>query len=156
MGNSNNPPILGLSVRALIIAHPACLPSLDLQSLGVGREKIVLLHLPRGFPIIEWILATLKAGAAFVYLDPTSSKSRKELTLSVSDPLVVVDDSSIDADSDWLAKHTGRVLDHTLTYELEFGLPIDALCKAEMRDLAYIIFTSGTTGEIVTSNHRFK
>lgn len=110
-----------------------------------------MLHLRRGFSIIEWILAILKAGGAFVYLCPSNSKSRKELILSVSDPLVIVDDSSLDADLDWHAKYTGRVLNHTSTDDLQFSPPIDAPCEADFTDLAYIIFTSGSTGEIIPS-----
>lgn len=113
-----------------------------------------MLHLRRGFHVIEWMLAILKAGAAFVYLDPTSSKPRKEFILSMSEATVVVDDSGLDADSGWLARHPGKLLNHTSTDEMEFNLPLEVATDIGWSDLAYIIFTSGSTGEPDPSKHR--
>ncbi|KAI0397031.1 amino acid adenylation domain protein [Xylariaceae sp. FL0594] len=113
---------------------------------GIGRESKVLLSMRRGFPVIEWILATLKAGAAFVYLDPDSSESHKAYITGNCKPDLILDD---EATEDLVNKcitlfsDTSRDGDETAI--------VDAVANAKEgtldSHLAYIIYTSGSTGE---------
>ncbi|KAM5343580.1 hypothetical protein ACJ41O_012117 [Fusarium nematophilum] len=109
-----------------------------LREKGVRRGGNVLIRLHRGFTVIEWVLAILKCGAAFVYLDPDSPTRQQEAVTGNSKPSVVVDGD--------LAK------EETLT-DVKSSTENDDQDEAETKfstaddDLAYIIYTSGSTGE---------
>ena len=102
-----------------------------------------MLSLRRGFSVIEWILATLKAGAAFVYLDPDFSESQKSTITVNCKPDLILDDEGIeDLMNDYILT-PNTVEDNTAVNDvLEHakGGTLD-------NDLAYIIYTSGSTGE---------
>ncbi|KAF4631120.1 hypothetical protein G7Y89_g7005 [Cudoniella acicularis] len=115
-----------------------------LISNGVIRECTVILHLERGFQVIQWIVATLKAGGAFVYIDPKLPESRKQSILNQTKPTVVVMGIA-DGKCQWLGDFRGTRVVHT--DELELEISTEPLPKTEAQDLAYIIYTSGSTGE---------
>ncbi|WPO76489.1 non-ribosomal peptide synthetase [Streptomyces sp. KN37] len=96
-----------------------------LTSLGVGPERIVALSLERGLDVPVAILATLKAGGAYLPVDPTYPRERREFMLSHSKAAVVL---------------SGELPD---TRELpgdDLHTPVDP------RHPAYVIYTSGSTG----------
>ena len=103
------------------------------------RGDKVLVHLRRGFAVIEWSLAILKCGAAFVYLDPEASERQKAAVVGNCKPTLIVDDALLEEamlgdleDS----SHGGN----------ESGLE-HAKYSTSDDDLAYVIYTSGSTGE---------
>lgn len=123
---------------------------------GLGPGAVIGVCLPRSADMVVAILGVLKAGAAYLPLDPEHPVARRAWMLSDSSAALVVCDSSIAADfSD--VSHAACVtsalcLDEpAVKSELE-GLPGNKLSDAERtsvlhpRHVAYIIYTSGTTG----------
>ncbi|KAF4991222.1 hypothetical protein FDECE_14114 [Fusarium decemcellulare] len=105
-----------------------------LRERGVQRGDKVLLHLHRGFAVIEWILAILKAGAAFVYLDQASTAHQYRAIVENCQPVLVVNEAMSD-EQNMVDLSVGNNLED----ESKFSTADD--------DLAYIIYTSGSTGE---------
>lgn len=115
-----------------------------LQTLGVGVGKNVGLCLPRSPETIVAILATWKAGAAYVPLDPAYPASRLDGMIDDARPAVVltIGDNPILV----LPAGTQRIRLDRIDAELTRLSPTNLECTATASDPAYIIFTSGSTG----------
>ena len=72
-----------LNSRANRVAH--CL-----KAKGIGRESLVGIALERSLEMVVAILGVLKAGAAYVPLDPEYPKARLEYMLGDAQPAVVL------------------------------------------------------------------
>ncbi|MDJ0732653.1 MAG: amino acid adenylation domain-containing protein [Nostocaceae cyanobacterium] len=72
-----------LEVRANLLAEV-------LQGEGVGNEDIIGLYFAPGIDFIVALLAVLKAGSAFVPLDPNYPQERLELILQDSQPRLIL------------------------------------------------------------------
>ncbi|MGW0533984.1 amino acid adenylation domain-containing protein [Streptomyces sp. NPDC003032] len=96
-----------------------------LTAQGVGPERIVALSLERGLDMPVAILATLKAGGAYLPVDPTYPRERREFMLTHSKAAVVL---------------SGALPD---TGELPGD---DPRTPVDPRSPAYVIYTSGSTG----------
>jgi amino acid adenylation domain-containing protein len=119
-----------------------------LRSLGVGPDGLVGICLPRGADMVVAVLATLKAGGAYLPLDPTYPTARLSQMIVDSRVGVVVTTSALrgelplgearavclDADADALAR------------EADGPLQDDEGAGARPETLAYVIYTSGSTG----------
>ena len=130
-----------LNTRANHLAHA-------LRSRGVGRGQRVGLCLERGADMLASVLGILKAGAAYVPLDPSYPADRlrfmaedAQLALLVSTTALARDFALprerqllLDADADTIASMSGT------------RLPTDA-ATAQPEDPAYLIYTSGSTGK---------
>ncbi|MCM3804719.1 non-ribosomal peptide synthase/polyketide synthase [Streptomyces sp. DR7-3] len=109
-----------LEVAANRLAH-------RLIDLGVGPERLVALVLPRSVEMLVAQLAVVKAGGAFLPVDPGYPKERVAFMLRDAAPSVVLDDAvSVWAEDGPAGPPPGRGLtpDHP----------------------AYVIYTSGSTG----------
>ncbi len=95
-----------------------------LVARGVVSETPVAIRLPRGPQYVVAILAALKAGATYVPLEPGMPAERVNSILRQSGATIVVDD-------DLAAEEAG-----------DFQ-PVEV----DPRHAAYVVFTSGTTGE---------
>ncbi|WP_416209758.1 amino acid adenylation domain-containing protein [Nostoc sp. LEGE 06077] len=126
-----------LNHRANKVAH-------YLQSLGVGREVLVGICVERSLETIVGLLGILKAGAAYLPLDPTYPKERLSFMLSDSQVQVLltqqkfVDEFSASGvktvclDSNWESINSQSQENPTSDVTAE--------------NLAYVIYTSGSTG----------
>lgn len=116
-----------------------------LQARGIGRGARVSFVLPRGPKAVVLLISILKAGAAYVPLDADSPQSRiKDCLEDAQAQLVIVDE-----DRFTLEEGAGVILPlRTLLAEAEVAskLPLNTAEQLQGTDLAYIIFTSGTTG----------
>ncbi|MFI6414764.1 amino acid adenylation domain-containing protein [Streptomyces sp. NPDC050585] len=129
-----------LDDRATALAH-------RLAAHGVGTGDRVGVCLGRGADLVTALLATARAGAAFVPLDPAHPADRTAYVLRDAAPALLLTDApaALPADA-W----DGPVLD--LTREpLPPTAPADpedtaALPGATADGLAYVIYTSGSTG----------
>ncbi|MPY44748.1 amino acid adenylation domain-containing protein, partial [Streptomyces phyllanthi] len=115
----------------------------SLRAAGAGPESVVGLCLERGIDMVAAVLATWRAGAAFVPLDPEYPSERLALMLADSGARVVVGhrsvaaglvDSAVDSVV-WLDDPTARI-------DPDAPEPM----AVDPAQLAYVIYTSGSTG----------
>ncbi len=113
-----------------------------LRELGVGPDVLVGVHLPRRTELIVSLLAVLKAGGAYIPLDPAYPKDRLEYMLDDARAAVLLTDP---ASTDALEPGGAQVL--TVDGEIAAGYPEHAPDLSTTPDhLAYVIYTSGSTG----------
>ncbi|HZH16543.1 MAG TPA: amino acid adenylation domain-containing protein, partial [Archangium sp.] len=115
-----------------------------LLSLGVGPHSLVALCLGRSFDVVVSILATLKAGAAYVPLDPSYPRERSALILEDCQPQVLLAHSHLLHE---LPAHSARVVCLDSERHAFSSLPTHApSVPVSALHLAYAMFTSGSTG----------
>ncbi|MBK0394480.1 MupA/Atu3671 family FMN-dependent luciferase-like monooxygenase [Ramlibacter algicola] len=111
-----------------------------LVARGVRAGDIVGLCLPRTPALLVAVLATMKAGAAYLPLDPEYPKDRLQFMVEDANaPVVLVSAPSataIDVDA-------GRML----RIDQPEAVAPQALPEADARRPAYVIYTSGSTGK---------
>ncbi|GAB1510049.1 non-ribosomal peptide synthase/polyketide synthase [Actinophytocola sp. KF-1] len=123
----------GLDARANGLAH-------RLRALGAGPGALVALCLEPGPDAVIAMLGVLKAGAAFVPLDPGYPPERLAFLLADTTAPVLVTRTPL---LDRLPGHAAAVV--CLDRErAEAGAPPDVETGPD--DLAYVVYTSGTTG----------
>ncbi|MFE5587059.1 amino acid adenylation domain-containing protein, partial [Kitasatospora sp. NPDC056531] len=108
-----------LNARANRFAHA-------LIARGVGPEQVVAVALPRSVEAVVAVLGVLKAGAAYLPVDPAYPAARIAFMLADARPAVVVDDPALVVGGDWPDTDPDVALD--------------------VRHPAYVIYTSGSTG----------
>ncbi|MFJ9952084.1 amino acid adenylation domain-containing protein [Kitasatospora sp. NPDC091207] len=123
-----------LDVRANLLAH-------HLRTLGVGPESVVGVCLHRGADLVVALLAVLKAGGAYLPLDPDYPADRLAFMLADSGARAVVTDPGL---TPLVAGRTPHLVD--ITAELPGGWSHDPVFAAAPEHPAYLIYTSGSTG----------
>lgn len=117
----------------------------ELRSLGAKPETLIGIFLERSVASVISALAVLKAGSAYLPLDPTAPADRIAFMLRDSGVLAVItrqglaeklvdgDWNVIQIDRDWerISRRSGQALEN----------------EAGPNDLAYVIYTSGSTGQ---------
>ena len=117
---------------------------------GVGPENLVALALPRSAEMIIALLGILKAGAAYLGLDPEYPVERLSYTLRDAQPACVLTSARI---AERLPEGVARLLlDHPETAGALAQSPETNPSDAERtrplspHNPAYVIYTSGSTG----------
>jgi amino acid adenylation domain-containing protein len=126
--------------------HLAC----RLRRLGVGPEVLVGIFMKRSLEMVVGLLGILKAGGAYLPLDPGYPKQRLALMLEQADAQVLLTQQKLTAEFDSLSSilDSGmKVLDldsesEALDEESD-AAPVEG---ASADNLAYVMFTSGSTG----------
>ena len=121
-----------------------------LRTLGIGPGRLVALYLEHSIEVVCAILGVLKAGAAYVPLDPAVPQERLAYLLEdlrrgmdASSTLVLTQPHLAPA----LPAGAARVeLDAHLGALAGYPAANPAVC-ASPADLAYLIYTSGSTGK---------
>jgi amino acid adenylation domain-containing protein len=126
-----------LNERANRLAH-------HLRRCGVGPESLVCLCIERSSEMLTGLLAILKAGGAFVPLDPAYPPQRLAFMLKDARPSVVLTEQRWlqrlpEGEARMVCLDAGRELIAQESAEN----PRDTLTPA---NLAYVIYTSGSTG----------
>jgi amino acid adenylation domain-containing protein len=124
-----------------------------LRALGVGPDVLVGVCLPRAVAAIVALLAVLKAGGAYLPLDPGYPTQRLALMLRDAAPRVVLTRTD-------LREHVPPcAAEIVLLDRFSDGAPLVAeVCDASVApdNLAYVVYTSGSTGvpKGVAATHR--
>ncbi|WP_317852154.1 non-ribosomal peptide synthetase [Streptomyces venezuelae] len=116
-----------------------------LTAKGAGPERVVALSLPRSAELVVALLATLKAGAAFLYVDPALPAARVRELLADSGAVLLVCGSDMRA----VASGPPRlVLGDPGTEAALAAPPPDAgpAAPPDPRHPATVVYTSGSTG----------
>ncbi len=123
-----------------------------LIDLGVAAETLVGVYLDRSPELVIALLGVLRAGGAYVPIDPAYPPKRVALLVSDSRVKVMLSRSALAASLPPIAAHLVD-LDAPLPAAPRSTLPAPR-CRAE--NLAYVIYTSGSTGRPkgVTIRHR--
>jgi amino acid adenylation domain-containing protein len=136
-----------LNERANHLAH-------HLRSLGVGPDVIVAIALDRSIRMVVSLLATLKAGGAYLPLDTDYPPDRLEFILHDARPVALITQRSF---SDRFLSYDGRIVyvdaDWPRIAQQPAKNPVPLTLPG---NLAYVIFTSGSTGRPkgVSNEHR--
>ena len=109
---------------------------------GVGPESLVAVLLPRSVDLVVSLLAVLKAGGAYLPIDPSYPAERIAFTLDAARPVCVLGGAELDLDipvfdvaSMDVSKYDGSsITDH------------DRVAPLRDSNSAYVIYTSGSTG----------
>ncbi|MFB7509660.1 non-ribosomal peptide synthetase, partial [Streptomyces broussonetiae] len=109
-----------LNARANRFAHA-------LIARGVGPEQTVAVALPRSVESVVAVLGVLKAGAAYLPVDPAYPQARIAYMLEDARPALMVDDPA-------------------LVTEMSAWPDTDPVVALDVRHPAYVIYTSGSTG----------
>nr|WP_298114541.1 non-ribosomal peptide synthetase [uncultured Pseudomonas sp.] len=110
-----------------------------LQARGVAAQSRVALLLPRSGELVLALLAVLRAGAAYVPLDPNWPAARLQKILADAQPQLLLSESPRDD----LHDQSLRLAD--LLSGNQAGLaPLDSI---RLDHAAYLLYTSGTSGE---------
>jgi amino acid adenylation domain-containing protein/thioester reductase-like protein len=125
-----------LDRRANRLAH-------RLQDLGVRPEVLVGLYLERSLDLLVGMLGVLKAGGAYVPLDPAYPGQRLTAIVEDAEPRVLLTQRALVNDLPGNAAHI-ICLD---AEEWELGSEANPGRAANANNLAYVLYTSGTTGK---------
>ncbi|NGO74474.1 amino acid adenylation domain-containing protein [Streptomyces sp. YC504] len=115
----------------------------DLAGRGVGPETVVSVVLPRGVNVVVALLGVLKAGGAYLPVDPAYAAARLPYVLPTARPHLIL----ADAGTSRLVPETDipvRLLDEVDLHATAEGAALRP--KAGPDNLAYVIYTSGSTG----------
>ena len=144
-----------VNVRANLLAH-------HLRSLGVGPESRVALLFDHGLDLVTAILGVLKAGAAYLPMDPTYPQERLSFMLEDAGAQVIVIQQSLV--EPWLMEQSQATLVlwqylHTAEGEVTVSIDDRVLTAASGGDnlsaeevgvtpqhAAYVLYTSDSTG----------
>jgi leucyl/phenylalanyl-tRNA--protein transferase len=117
-----------------------------LRGIGVGPETVVGVYLERGIDAIRCLLAVLKAGGAYLPLDPALPEARLAQMCDEARPAVILADRAAQP-----GFSSGQVLLIDELVSAEPATSDGATRAAETRlrpeNLAYVIYTSGSTGK---------
>lgn len=119
-----------------------------LAGLGVRRGSIVGVCLDRTPDLVVAILAALKAGAAYVPLDPTNPAERLHLMLEQFTDRLQVTLAQDDTRTLVLGApgHLQVLDDPAVAATIAATSPADPAVDMDGDDLCYVVFTSGSTG----------
>ncbi|MFL9875106.1 non-ribosomal peptide synthetase [Paraburkholderia megapolitana] len=129
-----------LDQRSDLIAHA-------LRRRGIEPGMRIALYHPRSIDFLGTILAAFKLGCPYVPIDPSYPAAYVRRTLEDAQPAVVISTSDLAASV--AAGDAGPAvlrLDLDLEAEREAPAPFDAV-QSRPEDLAYIAYTSGSTGQ---------
>jgi len=116
-----------------------------LRSLGVGPDSLVGIYLERSAQAIVALLAVVKAGGAYLPLDPAYPSERVATILDDARPSVLLTEQNLLDRLPSHAAHTICIDREPITDSSSDDTAFEAVAGEE--NLAYVIYTSGSTGK---------
>ncbi|MBW4507954.1 MAG: amino acid adenylation domain-containing protein [Scytonematopsis contorta HA4267-MV1] len=127
-----------LNQRANQVAH-------HLQSLGVKPEKLVGICVERSIDMVVGMLGILKAGGAYIPLDPNYPQERLSYMLADSGVEVLLTQQSLLKS---LPQNQAQVVCLDADWDIISKQSEDnPKCRVKSENLAYVMYTSGSTGQ---------
>lgn len=114
-----------------------------LEYLRVGPEKLVGVYTRRSPAMVIGLLAVLKAGAAYVPLDPDLPPDRLSYMLTDAKPVVVLVQSALMGQ---IPSFPAEIVNLDTAHRSRIGSRPKGI-DSQPRSLAYVIYTSGSTGQ---------
>ena len=115
-----------------------------LQGRGVGVETLVGLYVHRSLEMVIGMLGIMKAGGAYIPIDPDFPPARIRLILEDAQPHLLVTQEELLANLDSAEDATCFDLHRKEIAAQPTHPPLSAV---ESRNLAYVMYTSGSTGK---------
>ena len=126
-----------LNQRANMLAH-------YLQRLEVTQEELVAISMERSLDMIVGLLGILKSGGTYVPLDPTYPKERHAFMLQDIQARILLTQEKLTSE---LPEHEAKVICLDSDWEaIAKESKINPENKATSQNLAYVMYTSGSTG----------
>lgn len=108
-----------------------------LSNKGVDKEKVVAIYTEHSIESVVAILSVLKAGGAFLPIDPSTPRKRIEYMLNESNAILLLSNINIEYN---LSCPVVDLREKVISKETK------KLSYPSINSLAYIIYTSGSTG----------
>ena len=116
-----------------------------LRSIGIGPDSSVGICVERSIEMVVAMLGVLKAGGAYLPLDPTFPADRIEFTVADSGARAIITQASLRGH---FAGSTAAVIEVDRDGESIAHAPVaNGPSSARGASLAYLIYTSGSTGK---------
>lgn len=116
-----------------------------LRALGVGRDAVVGICLERSFNMVVALLAVLKCGGCYLPLDPDFPLERVRFMAEDAEAKMVISSASLSNRFDRQAIPVLLLDDEQWSIEQESDHNLPPVATAE--DVAYLLYTSGSTGQ---------
>ncbi len=120
-----------------------------LQKQGVTEKTLVAICLERSVEMVVGILAVLKAGGAYIPLDPSYPIERLSFMLSDSQVSLLISHSSLINNFKQLTNDKEKITIISIDSDWKFvkqESPENPINTSKADNLAYVIYTSGSTG----------
>jgi amino acid adenylation domain-containing protein len=114
-----------------------------LAERGVCRDHVVAVVAPRSNEMLVAILAVIKAGGAYLPIDPNYPQSRIDYVLNDSGARVILTQTHALNNSQERNQHVINLDEASIYAADDRALPV----VGNSRNLAYVIYTSGSTGQ---------
>ncbi len=118
----------------------------QLRNMGLKRNDIVGIMVNRSPDMLSGIMGILKAGCAYLPIDPEFPENRVHYMLKDSETKVLLTQSRA-LESLEKAELNGLEVIDLSSGEFSLGLDINPCNINDANDLAYVIYTSGSTGK---------
>ena len=139
----------GLSLNYSELQQRANQFARTLRDRGIQRGQHVGICVERGVDMLAIVIGTLKAGAAYIPLDPSFPRERLQFMAEDAELALLVSTNSLAQHFD-LPRERLLLLDEDASLiEAQSHEPLtpDAALDAQPEDAAYLIYTSGSTGK---------
>jgi pyochelin synthetase len=123
-----------------------------LRNHGAVPNRLVALSMEKGWEQVAAVLGVLHSGAAYLPIDPELPQARRWQLLSHGEADIVLTQAHL-RDLPWPAGTTVVTLDNPSLVSTD-AAPIDFVQTPD--DLAYVLFTSGSTGEPKAAMNRHR
>jgi amino acid adenylation domain-containing protein len=137
----DRPAVAGAGVSYSTLNRQANRLARTLSARGAGRGDVVAIRLPRSVPEVVAVYAVLKAGAAYLPIDPGAPAERLAYLLASSGATLVLDDGT--GRAAYPAGVAGLDVTDLAAFAVADG---DPGVPVSPDDPAYVIYTSGSTG----------